>query len=296
MVLAAVIQMDAMPDRVRENRQRAEAMLVEAHCEGARIAVLPELFNTGYSAECDYDALAEPVDGPTVGWLSQRSRQLSMLVVGGWAETDGRDVYNSAVVCQPDGAIDVYRKRHTVFWESSRFRAGRAPLIVATPWGRIGLAICADMIYRRVWQGYRHRIDLAIVASAWPEFVHRDTGRRLRLFGLGRFGPLCREIPRQVARDLGVPVLFANQCGNVTTTVPGWPWAAPDRFAGCSGIVDAQAGRERFAKSHEPDVVVQEIVVPASPTTNAPILRSPTAWVSTSGSASTPPSYVSASA
>ena len=49
----------------------------------------------------------------------------------------------------------LYRKRNLVFWERFRFRPGKSPLVVPTPWGRIGFAVCADMIYRKVWHDYR---------------------------------------------------------------------------------------------------------------------------------------------
>ena len=74
------------------------------------------------------------------------------------------------------------------------------------------------MIYRRVWNDYRGRIDLAVVSAAWPDFADRDTGRRHWL--LGHVGPLSTAIPEKVALDLGIPVIFANQCGETHTTIP----------------------------------------------------------------------------
>ena len=63
-----------------------------------------------------------------------------------------------------------------MFWERFRFHPGRSPMVVSTPWGRVGFAICADMIYRHVWSDYRDRIDLAVVSAAWPDFADRDSG------------------------------------------------------------------------------------------------------------------------
>src|SRR5256885_9300453 len=57
-------------------------------------------------------------------------------------------------------SLAVYRKRHLVWWEHRYFRPGRRPGIVETPLGRVGLAICADMLYRRTWAEYRGKIDL----------------------------------------------------------------------------------------------------------------------------------------
>ncbi len=135
--------------------------------------------------------------------------------------------------------MQVYRKRNLVFWERGRFQPGRDPLVVATPWGRVGFAICADMIYRKVWMGYRDQIDLAIVAAAWPDFADRGTGRKHWL--LGHVGPLSASIPTRVGHDLGVPVIFANQCGETRTTIPFLARIA-DRFAGRSCISDGRHG------------------------------------------------------
>ena len=122
--------------------------------------------------------------------------------------------------------------------------------MVATPWGRIGFAVCADMIYRKVWDEYRGRIDLAFVSSAWPDFADRDTGRKHWLFG--HVGPLSGAIPGKVAVDLGIPVVFANQCGQTETVIPILQTRITDRFAGLSSIADGRhaapvAGRPRRA-------------------------------------------------
>jgi N-carbamoylputrescine amidase len=149
------------------NLERADASLAEASRAGAQLAVLPEMFNTGYGLLPDYAPHAEETDGPTLRHLSSRSRQWRMGIVAGFVEREGRHFYDALVVCLPDGSVQIYRKRHLVFWERFRFRPGRCPLVVSTPWGRIGLAICADMIYRDVWDDYRGRIDLGVIASAW---------------------------------------------------------------------------------------------------------------------------------
>ena len=85
-----------------------------------------------------------------------------MAIAAGFVERDGRHLYDSLAFCAPGGNVEIYRKRNLVFWERFRFHPGRMPLVVSTPWGRMGLAICADMIYRKVWADYQDRIDLAV--------------------------------------------------------------------------------------------------------------------------------------
>ncbi len=114
------------------------------------------------------------------------------------------------------------------------------------------------MIYRKVWDDYRDRIDLAVVASAWPEFACRTSGRKHWLFG--HVGPLSGAIPHQVAVDLGIPVVFANQCGHTQTTIPILRTIIADRFAGQSSIATAGTGRRRWPGSTS-EILVSELTI-----------------------------------
>lgn len=239
-IQAAAIQMPCAIFDVPSNLQRADELLRQARDGGAEIVVLPELFNTGYGLCPDYGPFSETAEGPTLSYLRQRSRRWKMAIAAGFVERDGRHLYDSLAFCLPDGNLHIYRKRNLVFWERFRFHPGRSPLVVPTPFGRVGFAVCADMIYRRVWDGYRGRIDLAVVSAAWPDFACRQTGRKHWL--LGHVGPLSREIPCKVAQDLGIPVIFANQCGETRTTIPVLRTTILDQFAGKSSICDGRHG------------------------------------------------------
>jgi predicted amidohydrolase len=237
-IVAAAIQMPSIPLDVAGNLHRADDLLRRAHGDGVDLAVLPELFNTGYSLCPDFGPYSETADGSTINHLVHRSRQWRMAIAAGFVERDGRHLYDSLAFIGPDGDVRIYRKRNLVFWERFRFRPGRSPVVVSTPWGRVGLAICADMIYRKVWEAYRDRIDVAVVSAAWPNFACRVSGRRHWL--LGHVGPLSKSIPARVASDLGIPVVFANQCGETHTTIPILFTRIKDRFSGLSSICDGR--------------------------------------------------------
>jgi N-carbamoylputrescine amidase len=257
-IIAAAIQMTAETLQVATNVGRADAMLRQARADGADLAVLPELFNTGYSLCPDFAPYAEGRDGPTLEHLRKRSRQWRMAIAAGFVEREGRHLYDSLALVTPEGETHVYRKRNLVFWERFRFRPGHSPLVVQTRWGRIGFAVCADMIYRKVWRDYRDQIDLAIVSAAWPDFADRDTGRKHWL--LGHVGPLSGEIPAKVARDLGIAVIFANQCGETQTTIPVLNNRIADRFAGRSTISDGPHG-ETVRAGVEDQVLLSSLTI-----------------------------------
>ncbi len=239
-ITAAAIQMPSEHRNLAANLGRADALLREAWQSGAELAVLPEMFNTGYGFWPDYGPHGEDADGPTLTHLRRRSRDWGLAIAAGFVERDGHHLYDSLALVTPDDDVHIYRKRNLVFWERSRFQPGRSPLIVETRWGRIGFAVCADMIYKKVWQSYRDRIDIAVIASAWPDFANRTTGRKHWL--LGHVGPLSATIPGKVAHDLGIPVVFANQCGETSTRIPLLGDDIPDRFAGQSSICDGRHG------------------------------------------------------
>lgn len=257
-IVVAAIQMPSDILDLSANLDRADELLRLARASSVELAVLPELFNTGYSLCPDFGPYSETVEGPTLCHLRERSCQWKMAIAAGFVEREGRHLYDSLVFCSPDGNIRIYRKRNLVFWERFRFCPGRSPLIVTTPWGRVGFAICADMIYRRVWSAYRGRIDLAVVAAAWPDFADRESGRKHWL--LGQIGPLSSEIPAKVALDLGVPVIFANQCGVTHTTIPILGTKIKDRFNGQSSICDGRHGVPVLAGS-DPALLVAPITL-----------------------------------
>jgi predicted amidohydrolase len=254
---AAAIQMSAVVHDVSTNLRRADLLLRRAYEGGAELAVLPEMFNTGYGLCPDYAPYAEGRDGTTWRHLARRSREWRMTIAAGFVERDGHHLYDALGLVTPDGQIHVYRKRNLVFWERSRFHPGREPLVVSTPWGRVGFAICADMIYQTVWRGYRGQIDAAIVSAAWPDFADRRTGQKHWL--LGHVGPLSGVIPGRVAQDLGIPVIFSNQCGETRTTIPFVARIA-DRFAGRSCVCDGHHGAPVRAGTEE-DVVLSTVTI-----------------------------------
>ena len=255
-ILAAAVQMQSILGRPVSNLEQADFYLKTAKDQGAELVVLPELFCRGYGFGTPYSTLAGGTNEQVISHLSERSRHWKIGIAAGVALWHAGEIYNAITFCLPDGRIHYYSKRNLVFWEPFIFRKGRRASIVETPWGRVGLAICADMIYKYVWHDYRGQIDLAIVSSAWPEFACSRRGRPDWL--LGRLGPLCRELPARIAEDLDVPVIFSNQCGLTRTRVPLMNTWLEDRFAGGSTIVDHRA--ETLSQADlEPALVVGEI-------------------------------------
>src|SRR3989338_2409476 len=79
---AAAVQFFATPFDLNHNLETAERLIRQAAGQGAQLAVLPELFNTGYVYTPRLFAFAEQADGLTLRWLTRLSADLRLLIGG----------------------------------------------------------------------------------------------------------------------------------------------------------------------------------------------------------------------
>ncbi|MCX7827516.1 MAG: carbon-nitrogen hydrolase family protein, partial [Verrucomicrobiae bacterium] len=133
------------------NYRRAEPMIREAAAAGAKIVCTTECFLDGYAIAdkniplTTYRALGEPIPaGPYYRRLARLAGDLKILLVAGMLEADGEHRCNTAAIIAPDGQlIGTYRKQFLEH-ESVRNTAGTVSSVHATPFGRLGVMICAD--------------------------------------------------------------------------------------------------------------------------------------------------------
>lgn len=120
----------------------------------ADLIVLPELAFTGYFFEDrkELGNLAEdPSNSPTVNTLSKFCKNNNLNIVTGFAECEGNNIYNSALLIGPSGLISTYRKLHLFNTEKEYFDPGNTPLTSLRVNGaNIGLMICYDWVFPEV--------------------------------------------------------------------------------------------------------------------------------------------------
>ncbi len=126
---------------------------LEPHLEGLRadLLVLPELFASGYSFldRAEVLSLAEPVaGGPTTDRLLTWSRATGGMIVAGFPERDGDQVFNAAAIVADGVLVGCYRKIHLFGFEREVFDPGDSPFPVHEHRGlRVGTMICFDWMY-----------------------------------------------------------------------------------------------------------------------------------------------------
>jgi predicted amidohydrolase len=164
--LAACAQLTARGD-VDENLATCRRLAGEARERGAKLVVLPENFAFMGVGEQDKFAIAEEIETPgkIVGALREMAAAHGIWVfAGGMPERSAQPdkVYNTCVVVTPEGRVAArYRKIHLFdvripggaeFQESKTVAAGKEPVVVETPWTRVGLSICYDVRFPELYR------------------------------------------------------------------------------------------------------------------------------------------------
>lgn len=163
--MIAAIQMQSGTD-VEANLATAGYLLREARKQGCKLAVLPENFALMPRAPTDRILHAEEDHGgPIQQELSRLCRELDLWLVAGTipmrCKQPGK-VRAACLVYDSRGErIARYDKIHLFdvelgadehYAESDGFEPGHAPVVVTTPFGKLGLAVCYDIRFPELFR------------------------------------------------------------------------------------------------------------------------------------------------
>lgn len=216
----AAVQMISANGRVAENLVRADQWAGQAADQGAELVLLPELFSTGFELNAHAWESAEAQGGPTETWLAAAARQHGYHIGGSYLERRGADFFNTFALAGPDGIVGRVRKRHPCSLEAYIFKGGDDAHVIATPLGRIGVAICYDGSRREVWDRLLAEApDLLLMPMSAPTPV------KTALYGqrqIDAFHASFSAGATDSARLVGIPCVMSNKWGEWSTTLPGF--------------------------------------------------------------------------
>lgn len=159
------------------NMKAAEARLRDLKGR-ADVAVLPEMFTTGFTT--DRPDLAEPVNGSTMTRLQALADECDMMIVGSFICCDQSCLYNRGFFIKPGGEAEGLKGREAIFvdkrhlyahgGEDKFFTAGTTRPIVEYKGVLFRLAICYDLRFP-VWlrQDKNNLYDILLVCANWPQ-------------------------------------------------------------------------------------------------------------------------------
>ena len=222
----------------RVERIHALVDLIRGIPDGAELVVCPELAITGYvfGSRAEAAGVAEGIDGPTGRAMAAVARDVGAWVVCGFVEAAGDQLFNSAMVIDPDGQHRfTYRK--TLLYELDEHWAVPGDSGYArfeTESGDFGVGICMDLND--------------------PLFVD----------WVKTAGPRALAFPTNWV-DEGEPVwpYWAWRLSGVGTSLVAantWGQEAHVRFSGCSAILQPRTDQPGWwvlaAAHHDGDAVI----------------------------------------
>ena len=184
----AAIQMASGPN-VKANLAEAEKLIKIAVQQEAELVVLPENFAIMGMNETDKVNIAEDVgSGLLQDYLKEQARKHNIWLVGGTIpirSSESGKVFSACLLFNPQGELVTrYDKIHLFdvtieasnesYTESETITPGDKIVVVDTPFGRLGLAVCYDLRFPEL---FRAMIDLNMEICALPSAFTSLTGR-----------------------------------------------------------------------------------------------------------------------
>jgi predicted amidohydrolase len=169
----AGVQMDVSLGDVPGNLKRVADRFREAVEAGAKLVVFPECCVTGYCFRDLEEArpFAETIPGSATETVARLCAEANAFAVFGMLESDGKHIFNAAVLTGPDGVIGSYRKVHLPYLGVDKFTSfGDRPFAVHQAGElNVGLNICYDAAFPEASRSMALLgADLIVLPTNWP--------------------------------------------------------------------------------------------------------------------------------
>ena len=183
MTKIAAIQMSSTDD-VDENLQTAARLIADASKNGAKLIVLPEMFAIMGFTATDAVAVQEIFgEGKIQNFLSAQAKKHQVWIVGGTIplkSTNPNKIRAACLAYDNQGQVVArYDKAHLFdatisptecYKESNTAEPGDELMIVQTPFGKLGLAVCYDVRFSEMFlEFFKQGVEIIAFSAAFVE-------------------------------------------------------------------------------------------------------------------------------
>lgn len=232
-------QIRVQPADPRENLARAVQAIAAGAAAGTDIVLLPEALDCGWTHPSALEWAGPIPGGAACEGLRQAARDQQVFVCAGLIERGGGRLFNAAVLISPDGEILLHhRKLNELAFARSLYACGDRLGVAETPWGKVGLMICADgfiegLVVSRTLGHMGARVILS--PCAWAVPPERDLSAE-------PYGQLWRDSYGPVCREFGLTIAGCSNFGPVIEGEwRGWRCIGGSMVIGPDGTTLAEA-------------------------------------------------------
>jgi predicted amidohydrolase len=152
------------------NLERAEKLIAQAAQQKADIVLLPETIDFAWTHPRSINE-AEPIPGKYSNAICEMAKKYGVYICVGLTEKTPEGNYNTSIFVNSNGEIiHKYSKINLLTVEFPYYKVGGSLSVVDTPWGKIGINICADNYYDSLHIGHtlaRMGAQLILSPSSW---------------------------------------------------------------------------------------------------------------------------------
>lgn len=143
----------------------------------ADLIILPEFWTLGWEPE-KFREFAEDENGKTVNFLKDFALKNNVSILGGtMVRKVGNELCNSCPIISSCGELlGFYDKIHlfTFDMEDKVLSAGDEPCLLNLDGLKVGLTVCYDLRFPKLFDAYLNKADLIVNLSAWPKVRIKD--------------------------------------------------------------------------------------------------------------------------
>ena len=245
----SLIQLYVEPGEPEANLTRAVEGIAAAARMGAEVVLLPEALDCGWTHPSAHEWAGEIPGGAACELLRKAAQAAGVYVAAGLVERDGERLFNAAMFSSPKGELLLHhRKLNELDFARQLYACGDRLGVAETPWGRVGLMICADAFAEGlvISRTLGHMgASLILSPCAWAVPPKRDLVAE-------PYGELWRDSYGTAAQEFGLAIAGCSNVGPVSAGEwQGWRCIGHSMVTGPDGRTVAQAGAEETILSVE---------------------------------------------